>query len=394
MQTIQPVVKTGKGLNLAFAVIVMASYFATFSSLQKASLLDIALLIVLGITYIAIGIYGFEFCLKTPSLVLRLAYFGIQIPMGGVIVYLTHGAGFNALLLLPLAGHSVVLLMPYWVQAANIITMLVYVGSVYAFSHNWTNVWTGLPIFLAGEIFIVVFTQMAVNEERAHGEVARLVTELEDANHRLREYALQIEELATTKERNRLAREIHDGLGHFLTTIFMQIQAAQAIMDSDSKRAKDAMNTAQNLTQEALVEIRRSVASLRDVPPGETLPLPQRIEKMIKNYETIELQPEMIVIGSPRILSSQGQLTLFRSAQEGLNNACKHAQASKVWITLDYGDENFVHLTVRDDGLGAEQTDGGFGLLGLQERVNLLNGTFQTISVPGQGFTLEVAVPG
>ena len=124
MQTVQPVVKTGKGLNLAFAVIVMASYFATFSSLQQASLVDIALLIVLGITYIAIGIYGFEYCLKTSSLLLRLAYFAIQIPLGGVIVYLTHGAGFNALLLLPLAGHSVVLLIPYWVQAANIITML------------------------------------------------------------------------------------------------------------------------------------------------------------------------------------------------------------------------------------------------------------------------------
>ena len=248
MQTIQPVVKTGKGLNLAFAVIVMASYFATFSSLQQASLLDIALLIVLGITYIAIGIYGFEYCLKKPSLVLRLAYFVIQIPLGGVIVYLTHGAGFNALLLLPLAGHSVVLLSSYWIQVANIITMLVYVGSVYAFSHNWVNVWTGLPIFLAGEVFIVVFTQMAVNEERAHGEVARLVTELEDANQRLREYALQIEELAITKERNRLAREIHDGLGHFLTTIFMQIQAAQAVLDRDPKRAKDAMITAQNLT--------------------------------------------------------------------------------------------------------------------------------------------------
>ncbi|HMD89595.1 MAG TPA: sensor histidine kinase [Anaerolineaceae bacterium] len=394
MQTIQQVVKTGKGLNLAFAVIVMASYFATFSSLQQANLLDIALLIVLGITYIAIGIYGFEYCLKKPSLMLRLGYFVVQIPLGGVIVYLTHGAGFNALLLLPLAGHSVVLLSTYWVQAANIITMLVYVASVYAFSNNWTNVWTGLPIFLAGEVFIVVFTQMAVNEERAHGEVARLVSELEEANQRLREYALQIEELAIAKERNRLAREIHDGLGHFLTTIFMQIQAAQAVFDRDPKRAKDAMITAQNLTQEALVEIRRSVASLRDVSPGETLPLPERIEKMIKNYETSELKPEMTILGSPRDLSAQAQLTIFRSAQEGLNNACKHARASKIWVSLNFQDENLVRLTVHDNGVGAEHTDGGFGLLGLQERVKLLDGTFQITTVPGQGFLLEVAVPG
>jgi signal transduction histidine kinase len=210
----------------------------------------------------------------------------------------------------------------------------------------------------------------------------------------LREYALQIEELAITKERNRLAREIHDGLGHFLTTIFMQIQAAQAVFDRDPKRAKDAMITAQNLTQEALIEIRRSVASLRDVSPGETLPLPERIEKMIKNYETPELKPEITILGSPRELSAQAQLTIFRSAQEGLNNACKHARASKIWVFLNYDDENLVRLTVRDNGVGAEQTDGGFGLLGLQERVKLLDGTFQITSVPGQGFLLEVAVPG
>jgi signal transduction histidine kinase len=234
---------------------------------------------------------------------------------------------------------------------------------------------------------------MAVNEERAHGEVARLVTELEDANQRLREYALQIEELATTKERNRLAREIHDGLGHFLTTIFMQIQAARAVMEANPKRSMDAMNTAQNLTQEALEEVRRSVASLRDVP-GETLPLPERIEKMINNYETTELEPEMTILGSPRILSSQAQLTIFRSAQEGINNACKHAQASKIWVILDYRDENLVRLTIRDNGVGAEQTDGGFGLLGLRERVKLLDGKFQINTVLGQGFTLEVAIPG
>jgi signal transduction histidine kinase len=87
-------------------------------------------------------------------------------------------------------------------------------------------------------------------------------------------------------------------------------------------------------------------------------------------------------------------LTLYRAAQEGLNNTCKHAQASQIWITLDYSAEEYVRLTVRDDGIGTESTEGGFGLLGLQERVNLLNGELKTTSSFGQGFDLEIKVPG
>ncbi len=78
---------------------------------------------------------------------------------------------------------------------------------------------------------------MAVNEERARAEIEKLYKELEGANNRLRDYVLKIEELAITKERNRLAREIHDGLGHYLTTVHMQIQAARAVMKLDSSKS-------------------------------------------------------------------------------------------------------------------------------------------------------------
>ena len=80
---------------------------------------------------------------------------------------------------------------------------------------------------------------MAVNEQRARAEVERLLTELKDANDKLREYAAQVEELATAKERNRLAREIHDSLGHYLTVVIVQIEAAIAVMESDRSRSLD-----------------------------------------------------------------------------------------------------------------------------------------------------------
>jgi signal transduction histidine kinase len=389
----RPVIKTGAGADLAFAVVLLASYLATFSALQTASTMEILLMISLGIAYVSIGIYGYGFCARSDHLTIHLTYFAIQILLGGLIVYLAKGAGFNALILLPLAGHSVMLLRQWWMVSVNAMILTTYVVAVVSFANDWTAVFNGLPIFLAGQVFIVAFTQMAVNEEKARQEVERLATELADANQRLREYALQVEELAITKERNRLAREIHDGLGHYLTTVHMQIQAAQAVMSTDPQRSMEIMHTAQNVTQEALADIRRSVGALRS-SVGEIMPLTEEIRKMLKGYEMTGLLTDFKVVGTPRHLDPKSHLTLYRAMQEGLNNITKHAAASRVSISLDYSDEQQVRLVIEDDGKGAEQFDGGFGLMGLRERTLLLMGEFNVSSTPGQGFMLEIGVPG
>jgi signal transduction histidine kinase len=234
---------------------------------------------------------------------------------------------------------------------------------------------------------------MAVSEEKARGEVEKLVKELEEANLNLRQKAIQVEDLAITKERNRLAREIHDGLGHYLTTIFMQIQAARAVMKSDPTKAQDSLNTAQNLTQEAFLDVRRSVAALRDMP-GDTISMQEEIERMLKAVEGFGVTPEIKVIGSPRSLAPQTILTIQRAVQEGINNTCKHAHAKHFSVFLDYTQDKTIRLVIQDDGVGAEQLDGGFGLLGMRERVHLLNGVFNVVTEPGAGFRLELSLPG
>jgi signal transduction histidine kinase len=233
---------------------------------------------------------------------------------------------------------------------------------------------------------------MAVSEEKSRSEVERLVKQLEDANQRLRKYAIQVDELATTRERNRLAREIHDGLGHYLTTINMQIQAALAVMGKDNRKAKDALSTAQNMTHDALDDVRQSVAALR-ASPDEDLPLNERIINLTSNLPSSGITPTFEVIGEPRALSPQITLTIFRTAQEGINNACKHAKATKVHITLDFSDPISVTLSMQDNGIGSDVTTGGFGLIGLRERAHFLNGNLTTRTTPGQGFELEIKLP-
>ena len=385
-------IHTGSDTDLAFAVVVLASYFTTFSTLPTSSTFELLLQIALGVAYIAAGIYGYSLVMRAGKLAYDLGYFVFQTTLGGLIVYLGSGVAYNAMVLLPLAGHSVILLSRNWRLAVNAGIVGAYVLALSLAASGVSAMWAGLPLFLAGQIFIVVFTQMAVNEERARSEVEKLASDLGAANHSLRAYALQVEELAITKERNRLAREIHDGLGHYLTTIYMQVQAARAVMKADPAKAQDALNTAQNLTQEALLDVRRSVAALRG-SLNQDMILMDEIEKLLKGCESVGITGEIQVMGRPRPLSPQSQWAVYRAIQEGVNNTCKHAHASQVRVLLDYSQVGQVHLVVQDNGRGAAQIEGGFGLIGMRERVNLLNGEFEIKTAPGEGFKLEVRLP-
>ncbi|MDX9865269.1 MAG: sensor histidine kinase [Anaerolineaceae bacterium] len=383
---------TSSGVNLVFALVVMSSFFSTFSVLQTASALEIVLLVLSGTAYILMGIYGFGVCMAKDSLKLKVAYFAIQIPLGGLLVYLGRGSGFNAILLLPLAGHGVMLMRRGWLDLTNIGILSAYALAIFISKGGWQALWMEMPIFLAGQVFIVIFTQMAVDEKHASSEGERLAERLEEANQRLRNYALQIEELAISKERNRLAREIHDGLGHYLTSINMQIRASQAVREKDARRADEALEKARLLTQQALTDVRGSVSALR-TDPAESLPLAEMIAETIKNCEVAGVEAVFRTLGIPRPISPQAHLTLFRAAQEGVNNICKHAQADHAWITLDYCDTDHILLTVQDNGKGSTNTDGGFGIMGLRERVHLLNGELNISSAEGQGLSLEIKVP-
>lgn len=377
---------------MAFAVVVLASYFATFSSLQSANATKIVVMITLGTAYLAIGIYGYARCAQSKSLTLSLLYFGLQIPLGGLIVYLGKGAGFNALLLLPLAGHAVVLLPRRIGYLAQVAIILDYVVTVYAYSLSLGSVWEGLPIFTAGLIFVVVFTQMALNEEASRREVERLVNELTEANQRLRDYALQAEDLATAKERNRLAREIHDGLGHYLTTIYMQIQAARAVGVNDPRRAAVMMEKAQNQAQEALADVRQSVAALRS-PLDAHQPLSEMITRLLEGARSSGIESEFIITGDERIINPQSRWTLYRASQEGISNVCRHANARHMWIKLDYTNQDLIYLTVEDDGIGVTQLNEGFGLLGLKERVQNVSGEIKIGPSNSGGFSIQIKVP-
>jgi signal transduction histidine kinase len=327
-----------------------------------------------------------------------LLYFAVQLALCTAVLYYSALDGFITLLLFPLASNALEMLPRRWAAPA----LVLLVGDFALAALLLGNVSTALGgsfVVAAGVIFVAVFTQVALRERTARREIERLAAELAAANQKLRAYAAQVEELATIQERNRLAREIHDTLGHSLTVINVQLAAAQAVLASDPPRALEAMSKAQALTQDGLNEIRRSVAALRAAPTADR-PLPQALEELLETTRAAGLLAELTVQGAPRPLKPQTEQALYRAAQEALTNIRKHARASRVAVQVDYGAEAGapVRLSVSDNGVGAEtgtaEGAAGFGLLGVRERLQLIGGQVRLTTAPGQGFRLEVEAPG
>lgn len=383
---------TASGVHLAFSVMVLAAFFTTLSTIQDISIPLLAATLFIGVIYLAIGIYGYQAVLTRSAPLYRILYFLIQIPLGMSLVFLDGQSGFDFLALLPLVGHSVILLQGMERQIVNGLLLAGYALLTIIVGGGWQTAWANTPVFLAGQIFILVFTQMALNEENARREVQQLLKNLEAANQKLREYAVQAEELAITRERNRLAREIHDGLGHHLTAINIQIRAARAILDQDPQQAVTLLGKAETLTQQALHDVRQSVAALR-APLAEG-PLISQLQQILEAGSAAGIKASLKVQGNPQPLPPQVALTLLRAVQEGLNNTLKHAHASEIRVSLDFEAPSEVVLTIQDNGIGGMgSTQDGFGLLGMRERVSQLKGHLEIHSSPGQGFQIRMILP-
>jgi signal transduction histidine kinase len=346
--------------------------------------------ISLGVVYLLLCLQANVILDRVPPDWAEALFFTVQ---GALLlgIGLVLGTGGRWLSGVPLAAFAVELLTPRWrwpVYGALIAIIILPTGLR---SGNWTNALVDGVMGSAAVFFIAVFAQMRLNEAHARQRAEQLTAELEEANVQLAAYATQAEELAMTQERNRLAREIHDNLGHYLTIVNVQIEAAKVVMDSDPNRALDALNKAQELAQKGLTRVRESVAALRESPVS-TRPLHEAIESLVIETQSTGIVTEFEVAGEPRALENKVALALYRAAQEGLTNVRRHGRASRVDVLLDYQPSE-VRLQVKDNGVGAAETGGGFGLLGIRERMQLLGGRLEISTAVGKGFCLTATVP-
>jgi signal transduction histidine kinase len=346
---------------------------------------------VITAVYLALALAAENYFQQYQSGWAALAYFAIQMALVTLIILLLGPGAW--LVALPMAALAVQFLSEWWQQ------WLVYLGIIAALilpliqEGLWQEALTFALTLSPAILFVVVFSRLVLSEQQARRDAESLASELEEANKQLAEYSTQVEELARTKERNRLAREIHDNLGHYLTVVNVQIRAAQAIMADDPQKAQEALANAQRLTQDGLDAVRHSVAALRESPLG-SMTLLQAIMRLAEETINSGIEVQTAVQGEAARLDPKLELTLYRAVQEGLTNVRRHAQATRVDLLLDFSDDARVALTIADNGAGADPGgDTGYGLLGIQERVELLGGQMDVTSSPGEGFTLKMILP-
>jgi signal transduction histidine kinase len=217
--------------------------------------------------------------------------------------------------------------------------------------------------------------------------------ELAIANQRIRNYALRAEEVATLQERNRIAREIHDSLGHSLTALNLHLEMALKLAHIHPDRSREVLTEAKRLGSISLQDVRQSVATLRS-NPLQGKDLPTAIEKLVDEFQLSNQLKPICDLDLPPILPQDIATAIYRIIQESLTNITKYAFASNVIVRVKTR-ATAIELSIIDDGQGFNPTYNttGFGLQGMRERVLSLDGKFEIISAPQQGCQILATIP-
>ncbi len=240
----------------------------------------------------------------------------------------------------------------------------------------------------------LIYTLAIVMRQRMERD--RLIAELQRAHQELRVSSARDVELAALRERNRLAREMHDSLGHALVLIAVKIEAAQRLQAVDPDRAAAEWEETKALVRSTMSDLRSSLAGLR-LPALEERPFRSALATLALDLQrSSDVAVTVDVPAEVDGLDLAVQETLYRVAQEALANVARHAHARHAWLTVTLGREA-ARLVVEDDGVGldtgTQSTGPHFGAVGMRERVEGLGGVFMLRPRQSGGTTVHAVVP-
>ncbi|MEL6555068.1 MAG: sensor histidine kinase [Cyanobacteria bacterium J06621_11] len=235
-------------------------------------------------------------------------------------------------------------------------------------------------VYIAASLLVILLCLTVISERKSRQEAANLSRE--------------VEVLAADLERTRIARDIHDSLGHTLTTLDIQLEVAETLREENPEHSQLALTRAKRLSRQSLQEVRRAVSTMRDgnfnLSSALTSLATQIEQTHSSRAHSLKIETNIKLPSLPLQISQQ----LFLIVKEGLTNIQKHSQASVVELWAQSASEG-ITLGLSDNGigfaLGASHT--GFGLRSMQERVQLLNGKMTVHSAVGKGTLIQITIP-
>ncbi len=326
-----------------------------------------------------------------------LPWIFLQVLLAVILVVISRNEALIMALILPLMGEVLGFFrerLPYAVIGILLLLGVAISLMVYLTAWNPTTFWlTTLP--LMG--FVITFVILFMREAEARQAAQESAKELREANRQVIEYASKIEDLTLAAERERLARELHDTLSQGLSGLVLQLDAAQAHLESGSpQRAEEILRDAMSRARQALADSRHAITHLR-AAEEEGQDLKSRLLREVTRFSMstgIPCDFDYQLANDPPAASADH---LLRIAAEGLNNIARHAYASRAQVSFTLHGPSIV-LEVRDDGAGFDPSykdlqKGHYGLIGMRERARLLGGDFYLDSAPGRGTTVRVEIP-
>lgn len=239
-------------------------------------------------------------------------------------------------------------------------------------------------------LFILYLTMLIQDEYQERERIQHLNAQLEEANQKLIKYAVEAERNAETRERNRLAREIHDTLGHVLTGIVAGIDACITMIDISPEATKKQLDKIGDVARQGMTDVRRSVSKLR----------PDALEKLELEDALTGMLEDMGVASGTKIMfhnevepfrfHEDEEEVIYRVIQEATTNSIRHGHAKRVEIIIKK-ENQWLTITVQDNGSGCENVETGFGLKHMEERLALLNGSLEYDGT--NGFRIIARIP-
>lgn len=353
------------------------------------------------INIVIFSLYAFLFILiyffdQRPGVINII--FALLITLVIFALWFSPGSSTDFLVLIyPVAAFPTIYL-PFW-------NGILWVAGIYMLFQTYIVYQFGFEEFVSNLAAIGAFAAYALigalirRSNQAYYGIETLYDELREAHDQLQIYSQSVRELAVSEERNRLAREMHDSLGHSLTVAVVQLEGAERLIPTDPQRAGRIIGTMRGQLKESLGELRQTLSRLREEndspsPPVGNLAL--ALAELESTFgEATGLTVQLSLPDNLPSLTADQRLALFRVAQEGLTNVQRHARASQAWVDVHHTARQ-ITLTIRDDGVGLPETlpDGRFGLQGLAERARVLGGSFEIgRSQNGSGTELLFALP-
>ena len=226
-----------------------------------------------------------------------------------------------------------------------------------------------------------LYDQLRVSEEK-----------LQEAYDTLENYSQTIEELTLLRERARISRELHDSVGHALSTTSIQLRAIKTLIEKDPEKAATMIEHLSTYSHEALENVRRTVRQLRPIEFEDYEGI-FAIEELIKTFRKLTgVDVRLILSKVSYPMNSDQSHQLYRIIQECLSNSLRHGKATVIQVSIQFLTDS-IYSQIKDNGEGCSQIQYGMGLNGIKERVDSLKGEMKIYTKPEQGFEMTIKLP-